>query len=194
MVSELEKMHTGAPFNFLDPQISLFKEKAARLCKQFNEIDPGNLAEQKEILSKLFGKKGENIYIQAPFYCDVGKNIQVGEAFLTNYNVKILDVASVTIGDYCMIGPNTVITSVGHPLDAKGRREHLSLTDPVVIGNDVWIGANCVILPGVTIGNNVVVAAGAVVTKNVPDNCVVAGVPAQVIRDLTEEQNGIDAE
>lgn len=187
MVSELEKMQAGEPFNFLDPEISQFKEQATRMCKQFNQLDPEKLTEQKAVLAELFGSIGENIHVQAPFNCDVGKNIRVGDDFLTNYNVKILDVAPVTIGDYCMIGPNTVISSVGHPLDAKGRREHLSLTAPIVIGDDVWIGANCVILPGVTIGNNVVVAAGAVVTKDVPDNCLVAGVPAQVKKTLASE-------
>ncbi len=122
--------------------------------------------------------------MQPPFNCDVGKNIHVGEDFLTNYNVTILDVDKVTIGDYCMIGPNSIISTVNHPLSAKGRREKLSITKPVIIGNDVWIGANCVILPGVTIGNNVIVGAGAVVSKDVPDNCVVGGVPAKVIRKL----------
>lgn len=122
--------------------------------------------------------------MQPPFNCDVGKNIHVGEDFLTNYNVTILDVDTVTIGDYCMIGPNTTISPVNHPMTAKGRREKLSITKPVTIGDDVWIGANCVILPGVTIGNNVIVTAGAVVSKDVPDHCVVGGVPAKVIKEL----------
>ena len=108
----------------------------------------------------------------------------MGEEVLTNYNVTILDIAPVRIGDYCMIGPNTLITTVNHPLTPKGRRERLAQGKPVTIGNDVWIGGNCTILPGVTIGNNVIVAAGAVVTKDVPDNCVVAGVPARKIKEL----------
>ena len=111
----------------------------------------------------------------------------MGEDFLTNYNVTILDIAPVHIGDYCMIGPNTLITTVGHPLNPEGRREKKAYGRPVTIGNDVWIGGNCTILPGVTIGNNVVVAAGAVVTKDVPDNCVVAGVPARIIKRIENE-------
>ncbi|WP_412654540.1 DapH/DapD/GlmU-related protein [Hungatella sp.] len=103
---------------------------------------------------------------------------------MTNYNVTILDIAPVYIGDYCMIGPNTLITTVGHPFSPKSRREKKAYSKPVTIGNDVWIGGNCTILPGVTIGNNVIVAAGAVVTKDVPDNCVVAGVPAKIIKNL----------
>lgn len=124
--------------------------------------------------------------MQPPFNCDVGKNIHVGRDFLTNYNVKILDVDIVKIGDYYMIGPNTVISTVNHPLNPVGRRAHLSIIKPVTIGNDVWIGANCVILPGVTIGNNVIIAAGAVVTKDILDNVIVGGVPAKIIKELME--------
>ena len=116
-----------------------------------------------------------------------GKNIYVGNQFLANYNVTILDIMPVHIGDYVMIGPNTLITTVNHTLTPKGRREHLGIGEPVSIGNDVWIGGSCTILPGVTIGNNVVIAAGAVVTKDVPDNCVVGGVPAKKIREIEND-------
>jgi len=178
----MEKYLTGEPFCFLDSEIAGMKENALRLCKLFNEIDAANITEQKKVIETLFGSCGKNVYMQPPFNCDVGSNIHVGEDFLTNYNVKILDVAPVTIGDYCMIGPNSVISTVNHPMTAKGRREKLSIIEPVVIGDDVWIGANCTILPGVTIGNNVIVAAGAVVTKDVPDNSIVGGIPAKVIK------------
>ena len=184
MKTEMEKYLAGEPFCFLDPEIAAMKETATRLCKEFNEIDTADLAAQKRVIKKLFGSCGQNVYMQPPFNCDVGKNIHVGEDFLSNYNVKILDVTTVTIGDYCLIGPNTVISTVNHPMTAEGRRKKLSITSPVTIGNDVWIGANCTILPGVTIGNNVVIAAGAVVSKDIGDNCVVGGVPAKVIKYL----------
>ena len=111
----------------------------------------------------------------------------MGDRFLANYNMTILDIAPVYIGNDCMIGPGTCIITVNHPLSPKGRRNHLGIAKPVTIGNDVWIGANCTILPGVTIGNNVVIAAGAVVTKDVPDNCVVGGVPAKVIKEIEND-------
>lgn len=114
-------------------------------------------------------------------------NIHAGDNFLTNYNVTILDVAPVNIGNDVMIGPNTLITSVGHPLSPKGRKARLGICKPVNIGNNVWIGGNCTILPGVTIGDNSVIAAGAVVTKDIPANCVVAGVPAKIIKTLESE-------
>ncbi|WP_218648746.1 sugar O-acetyltransferase [Paenibacillus kribbensis] len=184
MKSEMEKLLAGEPFCFLDPEVASRKENATRLCNKFNEIDPSNLEEQKRAIKELFGSCKNNVYMQAPFRCDVGKNIHVGEDFLSNYNVTILDVGKVVIGDYCMIGPNSTISTVNHPMTVKGRREKLSIIKPVKIGNDVWIGANCVILPGVTIGNNVVIAAGAVVTKDIPDNCVVGGIPAKLIKEL----------
>ena len=102
------------------------------------------------------------------------------------------------IGDHVMIGPGSLITTVGHPLSPAGRRKHLGQMQPVNIGNDVWVGGNCTILPGVTIGSNVVIAAGAVVTKDVPDNCVVGGIPAKVIstieNDLEEPEEAAAAE
>ena len=98
--------------------------------------------------------------------------------------MTILDGAPVTFGDYCMVGPGTLIATTGHPMEPEGRRDRLAISKPITVGDDVWIGGNCVITGGVTIGNNVVVAAGAVVNKDVPDNCVVAGVPAKVIKQL----------
>lgn len=184
MKTEMEKYIAGESFCFLDPEIAVMKENATRLCKKFNGIDTAHLEEQQEVIKELFGSIRNKVYIQPPFNCDVGKNIHVGEDFLCNYNVTILDVDKVTIGDFCMIGPNSTIVTVNHPMDAKGRREKLSITKPVVIGNDVWIGANCVILPGVSVGNNVIISAGAVVTKDIPDNCVVGGVPAKLIKEL----------
>ncbi|WP_426007315.1 sugar O-acetyltransferase [Paenarthrobacter sp. NyZ202] len=184
MLSEIQKYEAGLPFSFLDPEVAKMKEEALRLCKQFNDLDTADLDGQAAVIKQLFGACGDRVFMQPPFNCDVGSNIEVGEDFLTNYNVKILDVGRVTIGDYCMIGPNTVISTVNHPLDPSERRKKISLVEAVTIGDDVWIGANCTILPGVTIGSNVVIAAGAVVTKDLPGNCIAAGVPAAVIREL----------
>lgn len=183
-MTELDKLYAGLEYCFFDVGVVARKEKALSGCRKFNSIDPADYPAQLEAIKELFGATGENVYIQPDFNCDYGKNIHVGEDFLANYNVTILDIAPVRIGDYCLIGPNTLISTVGHPLSPKGRREKLAQAKPVTIGNDVWIGGNCTILPGVNIGNNVIVAAGAVVSKDVPDNCVVAGVPAKKIKDL----------
>lgn len=183
-MTELEKLDAGLEYCFFDESVVARKENALKGCAKFNAIDPSDYKAQLAAIRELFGSTGENVYLQPDFNCDNGKNIHVGEDFLTNYNVTILDIAPVHIGDYCMIGPNTLITTVGHPFSPKDRREKKAYSKPVAIGDDVWIGGNCTILPGVTIGNNVVVAAGAVVTKDVPDNCVVAGVPARIIKRL----------
>ena len=121
------------------------------------------------------------------FICDCGKNIHVGDYFLANYNVIILDIAKFRAGNNVWIGPSTLITTINHPLNPKGRREHLGIAKPITICNDVWIGGNVTILPGVNIGNNVVVAAGAVMTKDVPDNSLIGGVPAKIIRELVND-------
>jgi maltose O-acetyltransferase len=116
-----------------------------------------------------------------------GKNISIGDNFTGNFNLTILDVKEVYIGDNVMIGPNTLITTVGHPLTPKGRRDHLAQASEIHIGNDVWLGDNVTVLPGITIGDNVVVGAGAVVTKDIPDNSLALGVPARVVRKLEND-------
>lgn len=186
-MTELEKLDAGLEYCFLDKEVAARKENALRLCSELNSIDPCNYEEQIKVIKKLFGSTDKNISIQPNFNCDNGKNINVGEGFAANYNVIILDIAPVNIGDYCMIGPNTLITTVNHPFSPKGRREKKAQAKPVKIGNDVWIGGNCIILPGVTIGNNVIIGAGAVVTKDVPDNSLVVGVPARKIKELEDD-------
>ena len=125
------------------------------------------------------------------FNCDNGKNIHVGDNFFANYNVTILDTREVRIGNNVMIAPNSLITTVEHPLSPAKRRKNIGIASPVSIGDDVWIGANVTILSGVKIGNNVVIAAGAVVTKDVPDNSLVGGVPAKLIKTLVKTLNDI---
>ncbi|MBR1885984.1 MAG: sugar O-acetyltransferase [Schwartzia sp.] len=138
-------------------------------------------------IRELFGSAGESPAVLPVFHCDNGKNIHVGDNFFANYNVTILDNREVFIGDNVLIGPHTLIATVSHPLSPAARRKRRAIAKPVRIGNDVWIGGNATILPGVTIGNNVVIAAGAVVTKDVPDNTLVAGVPAKKIRELEDD-------
>lgn len=186
-MTELEKMKAGLEFSFADPQVDSIKGNAVILCREINSGKHTDREEQIALIRDLFGSAGENPTLLPRFQCDNGKNIHVGKNFLANYNVTILDGAQVTIGDYCMIGPGTLISTFNHPMTPSGRRKSLATVKPVTIGNDVWIGGGCIILPGVTIGNNVIVAAGAVVSRDVPDNCLVAGVPARKIRDLEND-------
>lgn len=138
-------------------------------------------------MSEILGSVGEKVWIAKRFCFDYGKNIHIGNNFTGNFNLTILDINEVHIGDNVMIGPNTTITTVGHPLSPEKRRRHLGQASEIKIGNDVWIGANVTVLPGVSIGNNVVVGAGAVVTKDIPDNSLAVGVPAKVIREIEND-------
>ena len=168
-------------------EVNARKLHAVKGCAKLNQADQTDSGAVEAAIRELFGSAGKDPSILPGFACDNGKNIHVGEDFLVNYNVTILDIAPVSIGDYVMIGPNTLITTVNHPISPKKRRRHLGQAKPVVIGNDVWIGGGCTILPGVTIGSNVVIGGGSVVTKDIPDNVVAAGNPCLVIRPITEK-------
>lgn len=183
-MKEIEKLDAGQEYYFLDPEVAKRKARAAKACEEFNAIPSTDPAAQAKKAKEILGSHGQNVSLQAPIHFDNGKNIHVGEDFLSNYNLTILDIAPVNMGHNVMIGPNVDIYTVNHPMTAQGRRKYLAKATPVNIGNDVWIGGRVVILPGVTIGNNVVVAAGAVVTHDIPDNSVAAGLPAKVIKKL----------
>lgn len=186
-MTEVEKLDAGLEYSFWDEEVDARKLHAVLGCQKLNSISVLDYDAREAAIRELFGSVGADPTVLPVFNCDNGKNIHVGDTFLANYNVTILDIGPVNIGHDVMIGPGTLITTVGHPLSPKGRRQHLGYMRPVTIGNDVWIGGNVTILPGVTIGNNVVVAAGAVVSHDVPDNCVVGGVPAKVIREIEDD-------
>lgn len=186
-MTELEKLDAGLEYDFWDDAVEERKQKAIDGCKSLNALDVRHTIARQAAIHELFGSVGENAAVLPAFNCDNGANIHVGKNFIANYNVTILDIAPVRIGDYVMIGPNTLISTVNHPLTPIGRRKHLGIAKPVTIGNDVWLGGNVTVLPGVSIGSNVVVAAGAVVTKDVPDNCLVGGVPARKIKALPND-------
>ena len=189
-MTELEKLDAGLPFDVNDPEVDARKLHAAIGCQELEAIDVRDRAAKEAAIRRLFGSAGKDPNVLPGFRCDNGLNIHVGDDFLANYNVTILDIRPVTMGNDVWIGPNTLITTVGHPLEAEGRRKHLGISEPVTIGDDVWIGGNCTILPGVTIGDGAVVAAGAVVTKDVPAHCVVGGVPAKVLRRIEDGDEG----
>ena len=186
-MTELEKLNAGLEYDLTDPEVDWLKLRAVKLCQKLNSIDATDYDSKLETIKELFGSVGKRPVVMPVFNCDNGKNIHVGDYFLTNYNVTILDIREFRAGDNVWIGPHTLITTVGHPINPSGRLKFLGIAKPVTIGNNVWIGGNVTILPGVTIGNNVVVAAGAVVTKDVPDNSLVGGVPAKIIKEIEND-------
>ncbi|ABS32922.1 sugar O-acetyltransferase [Clostridium botulinum] len=180
--TEKDKMLAGELYYAMDEELVKEHIRSQQLLAEFNN----SLGEDKsELLKPLFGKVGDNFSIKPTFHCDYGSNIYVGENFFANYDCIILDVCKVTIGDNCMLAPRVCIYTATHPLDAETRISGLEYGKPVVIGDNVWIGGNSVIVPGVTIGNNVVVAAGSIVVNDIPDNVVVGGNPAKIIKHLT---------
>lgn len=183
-MTEVEKLEAGLEYCYDDPEVEARKENAVVQCQRYNAIDDTDYAAQYAQLKEMLGSVGEKVWIAKTFMCDNGKNIHIGNNFTGNYNLTILDIREVHIGDNVMVGPGTLITTVGHPLSPAARRRHMAQAEPVRIGDDVWLGGNVTVLPGVTIGNNVVVGAGAVVTRDVPDNCVVCGVPARVVKQI----------
>lgn len=184
MKTEKEKMLSCEPFYNNDAELMEDKKNARIWAEKYNKTSEDDIDLRKNILKQLFGKCGDNIFIKPPFHCDYGYNIKVGKDFFANFDCVFLDAAPIEIGDNCMIGPKTCIYTIAHPLDPKERQKGLGLPNKVRIGNNVWLGGGVTILPGITLGDNVVVGAGSVVTKSFPDNVVIAGNPAKVIKKL----------
>lgn len=166
----------------------VFEEQAAcrRILQKLNFMDRSDFAGIAQVVKELFGKS-ENAWVNPPFYCDYGTHIEAGKNLFVNYNCTIIDVAKVTIGDNCQLAPNVAIYTAGHPVYPVTRNSGYEYGKAVTIGDNVWIGGNSVICPGVTIASNTVIGAGSVVTRDIPAWSVAAGNPCRVIRAITEE-------
>lgn len=166
-------------------ELKLKGRRTYQLLQTYNNLTIDEFNQKEKIIHELFGSIGANPNIEHNFHCDLGYNIHVGDHFYAGYNCTILDMAEVTIGDNCMIGPNVGIYTAGHSIRPKDRHKH-GYAIPITIGNNVWIGGSCTLLPGVTVGDNSIVAAGSVVTKDVLPNTIVAGNPARFLRQIEE--------
>ncbi len=156
------------------------------LCHEFNLCKPSETEKKAELLSQIIGNIKGRCEITAPFWCDYGYNITLGNNFYANHNLIILDGVSVTFGDNVFIAPNCCFSAAGHPIDASQRNAGLEIALPITVGDNVWIGASVTVLPGVTIGDNTVIGAGSVVNKDIPSNVVAVGNPCRVLRNITE--------
>ncbi len=167
-----------------DPELSARLDWCKDQCFEYNAIRPSDWAAKTAKLKSFIGSVGDGVRVMAPFYCDYGDNIVFGDRFYANHGLIILDEAKVVFGSDVFVGPNCGFHTAGHPLEASLRNKGLEYARPITVGDSVWFGAGVQVMPGVRIGSNVVVAAGAVVTKDIPSNSLVAGVPARKIKDL----------
>ena len=184
-MKEKEKMLAGELYDAnYNIELEKEREKAKDLCFEFNNLKPSDREKQAIILKELLGKTKEKFRIEQPFMCDYGYNIEIGENFYSNHNLIILDANKVIFGDNVFIAPNCSFYTAGHPLDYETRNKGIEYAKPIKIGNNVWIGGNVVVLPGVTIGDNTVIGAGSIVVKDIPANVVAVGNPCKVIKEL----------
>lgn len=187
-MTEREKMLDSQWYDAnYDKEIVEERRVAQDLCFQLNQTAPSDVEEREAIKEKLFGRKLKNVEIISPFICDYGSLTEFGHDVFVNSNAYFMDGGRITIGNHVFIGPNTGFYTAAHPLDYASRNDGLEKASPIVIGNNVWIGAHVVIMPGVSIGDGVVIGAGSVVTRDIPNNTVAMGSPARVVREIDQE-------
>ena len=190
-MTEKEKMLNGDFYDSRDPELLKMYHKARKLLSEYNNLDSELSQERDRILNELFEFKGSGVWIEAPFFCDYGQNISIGKNTFVNTNCMFLDNNRITIGENGLIAPYVQIYTATHPLKASERiitegneTRYLTSAKPVTIGNNVWIGGNSIIFPGVVIGDNVTIGAGSVVTKNIPDDVLAVGNPCKVVKRM----------
>ena len=186
-MNQKERMLANLPYKAWLDGLSEDRMENKKKIYKYNNMEPDKQEEKDRLIKEILGKTGECINVEAPFHCDYGYNIEVGENFFANYNFTVLDVGKVRIGDNAQIAPNVSIYTAGHPIHPDSRNSGYEYGIDITIGDNVWIGGNTCIMPGVTIGNNVVIGAGSVVTKDLPDNVIAVGNPCRIIREITED-------
>jgi len=184
MPTERERMLAGELYNPRDPELVAERERARELVRLYNRTGATDRESRALLLKELFGAVGEEPTVEPPFRCDYGTQITVGDRFFANFGCVFLDVCPIAFGDRCLLGPSVHVYTATHPLDAATRADGKEYGKPVTVGDDVWLGGQAVLNPGVEVGDRSVVASGAVVTRDVPADVVVQGNPAEVVKEL----------
>ena len=184
MMDTRERMKDGRLYFCTDEEIANEQLQCLELLYDYNQTRPTEQPKRRELLKVLLAEVGENCYIEPPLHANWGRNTHLGSNVYANFNLTLVDDTDIYIGDSVMIGPNVTIATAGHPVDPELRRKVAQFNIPVRIGNNVWIGAGAVILPGVTIGDDSVIGAGSVVTKDIPAGVVAVGNPYRVLRPI----------
>ena len=185
-MTEKEKMEKGELYDAAIPELIEQLLSTRDKIFELNHLRPSQLEEREKLIREIIGTTPEKFIIISPFFCDYGHNIHLGKNFFANYNCTLLDVAKIKIGDNCQMAPNVAIYTAGHPIHPVSRNSAYEYGKEVTIGDNVWLGGNTVVCPGVHIGNNVVIGAGSVVTRDIPDWSIAAGNPCKVIRKITD--------
>lgn len=182
-----DKLHTGELYLPNDKSIMLEQGRCLARLKRFNKLSPIRIISRQRLMKKMFAEIGEECYIESPFYANFGaKHIHFGKNIYCNFGCTFVDDTHIYVGDYTMFGPGVTVATAGHPILPELRQQGYQYNAPVHIGKNCWIGANALIMPGITIGDNVVVGAGSVVTKDLPSNVVAVGNPCKVLREVNE--------
>ncbi len=185
-----QRMYEGRLYDPADPGITGEQGKCLKKLFEWNQIPSVEFEKREQMAKELFAEFGEGSYVEPPFYANWGgKNIHLGKRCYFNFSCTLVDDGDIFIGDGCMFGPNVTIATAGHPIQPKLRERQLQYNLPVHIGNNVWVGAGAIILPGVNIGDNCVIGAGSVVTKDIPANTVAVGNPCRVLREIGEHDD-----
>lgn len=180
------KIHNKEVYYCDSDELAAKQIKCLDVLYDFNHTRPTEMAKRQSIMKSLFAEMGENCYIEPPLRANWGIHTHLGKHVYANFNLTLVDDTHIYIGDYVMIGPNVTIATAGHPINPELRKKIAQFNVPVRIENNVWIGANSVILPGVTVGENSVIGAGSIVTKDIPANVVAVGNPCRVLRPIGE--------
>lgn len=183
--TEKEKMIAGKLYFSADPELVADRKRARKQQRLINREEDSEVRSQ--LIKETFGRVGSQLHIEPILRFDYGYNIRVGENFYANYDCVLLDICPITIGNNCMLAPNVKLYTASHPLQPAARNSGFENGAPITLGNNVWVGGGAILVPGVTLGDNVVVGAGSVVTKSYPDNVVIAGNPANIIRTIEPE-------
>ncbi|MEN6357334.1 MAG: sugar O-acetyltransferase [Armatimonadota bacterium] len=186
-MTEKEKSHAGMLYQPGDPELVSDRDITIKKLYAYNKLNPLDRDARQIAIRELLGKTGDNCVVEQPLFCTYGYNTTVGDNFFLNVNCKLMDSGKITIGNNVFIAPNVCIITEEHAMGVKQRLAGLEYTHPVNIGDNVWICAGAIILPGVTIGDNCVIGAGSVVTKDIPPNSLAVGNPCKVIRTLTND-------
>lgn len=181
--TEKEKQAAGLPHSATDPQLVNEMKACWEKCHAYNQLNPSDESERHTRLLAILGKLGKDVVIQQPFRCDYGYKTEIGDYSFLNFNCTLLDAGTVIIGKHVFIGPNCGFYTVNHAFDVQQRNEGIETAAPIVIEDQVWIGAQACVMPGVTIGRNSIIGAGSVVTKSIPPNVIAAGNPCRVLRE-----------